>query len=86
LLVRSKSLADSMSDYVIQALGNGSVNVRFEAEVVGASGDGRLERVVIRDRARGTDDRVEAAGLFVLIGSQPTPIGWQAHLRTAVAG
>jgi thioredoxin reductase (NADPH) len=70
LLVRGPSLAASMSDYLIRALNaTRNVTIRHHSEVVAVHGDQRLERVTIRDPKR--EETVHAAGLFVLIGSQP---------------
>ena len=72
LLVRGPSLARSMSEYLIRALAEArNVNVRFRAEVAGAFGVGRLERITVRDVAGGGEEPLEAAALFVLIGSEP---------------
>jgi thioredoxin reductase (NADPH) len=72
LVVRGSSLAVSMSDYLIRELdAAGNVMIRYGCDVVEASGDERLDRVVIRDAQTGVSEVLEAAGLFVLIGSQP---------------
>jgi thioredoxin reductase (NADPH) len=39
--------------------------------VVDGGGDGRLERLVLRDRRSGDEETVEAHGLFLMIGAQP---------------
>jgi thioredoxin reductase len=72
LVVRGPSLAVSMSEYLIRELGaSANVVIRYDCEVVEASGGHRLERVAIRDLGTGDTEIVEAAGLFILIGSQP---------------
>jgi thioredoxin reductase (NADPH) len=71
LLVRGPSLAKSMSSYLrgeIDAADN--VAVMFGAEIVGGDGDGRLERLELRD-ASGTKSTVDADALFVMIGARP---------------
>jgi thioredoxin reductase (NADPH) len=76
LLVRSQSLAVSMSDYLVREIGNAAnVRVRYRSEVAGGGGDGRLEHLLIRDRDSGRTESVPAAGLFILIGAQPFT-GW----------
>jgi thioredoxin reductase (NADPH) len=76
LLVRSQSLAASMSDYLMRELDTAAnVRVRYRSEVAGGGGDGRLEHLLIRDRDSGRTESVPAAGLFVLIGAQPFT-GW----------
>ncbi|KZE95094.1 Thioredoxin reductase [Agromyces sp. NDB4Y10] len=75
LLVRGESLADSMSQYLIDQLAAQGVAVRTRAEVVGGGGDGVLERIVVRDRETGTTSEEPCGGLFVLIGAAPRT-GW----------
>lgn len=71
LLVRGATLAESMSQYLIDQLRAQGVVVRTGAEVVGGGGEGSLERIRIRDRASGDVDEVPCRGLFVLIGASP---------------
>jgi thioredoxin reductase (NADPH) len=72
ILVRSGTLAQSMSDYLINEIdATGNVDVKYRVEVVGGSGDGRLEAIDIRHRESGAIDTVPAAALFVLIGAEP---------------
>ena len=73
MLVRSGSLARSMSRYLIEQIeGLGNIEVRTGAEAIAAEGDGHLERLVIRqggpDGAVSTED-VDAC--FVFIGALP---------------
>jgi thioredoxin reductase (NADPH) len=76
LVVRGPSLARSMSDYLIRELGSiANVSVRADTEVVGATGAGRLETLLLRDRRTGDTESVEAAALFVMIGAVPLT-GW----------
>ncbi len=71
LLVRGPSLAESMSQYLIDTLDAAGVRVRLQAEVVGGGGGGHLDHVVLRDRATGEQWREDCDGLFVLIGAEP---------------
>ena len=48
-----------------------NIEVRTETEVVGGGGDGRLEHLVLRDVATGSEVTVEAQALFLLIGARP---------------
>ena len=76
MLVRGRSLAASMSRYLrdeIDAAPN--IDVRLGAEVVGGGGQGRLERLTLRDRESGETETVDAAALFVLIGAR-AHTGW----------
>jgi thioredoxin reductase (NADPH) len=76
LLVRSRSLAASMSDYLTREIGSAAnVHVRYRSEVAGGSGDGRLEHLLIRDRESGRTESLPAGGLFILIGAEPFT-GW----------
>jgi thioredoxin reductase (NADPH) len=72
IVIRGQSLAASMSDYLISELdATDNVTIRASTEVVGASGDTRLEHLVLRDRGSGAAETVDAAGLFVMIGGTP---------------
>jgi thioredoxin reductase (NADPH) len=69
VLVRSRSLAASMSEYLIREIDEApNVDVRYGVDVVGGEGDGRLEHLQLRSSVRGTVESVPAAGMFVLIG------------------
>lgn len=72
ILVRSGSLAESMSEYLIAEMNHTpNVDVRYEVELVGGGGDGRLEHIDLRDRRSGDVETVAAAAVFVLIGASP---------------
>jgi len=72
LAVRGETLADSMSQYLREALeATSNVEVRHGVEVVNGGGRSRLETLTLRDRASGRTEAVPAAGLFILIGAQP---------------
>jgi thioredoxin reductase (NADPH) len=72
VVVRSRSLAASMSDYLIREIDAApNVDVRYGVEVVGGGGNGRLEHLQLRDRFSGEVGSLPAAGLFVLIGAEP---------------
>jgi thioredoxin reductase (NADPH) len=72
LLVRGPSLAESMSEYLIQEItGTANIAVRPNTVVTGGGGTGRLESLALRDRATGTTETVPAAAVFVLIGAEP---------------
>ena len=76
ILIRARSLAASMSDYLIRQIDAApNVDVRYRCEVAGGDGSGRLEQLLLRNRESGETELVPAAGLFVLIGAQPFP-GW----------
>jgi thioredoxin reductase (NADPH) len=72
ILVRSKSLAASMSEYLIREIaGAPNVAVRYGTEVHSGGGTGRLQHLELRDRSSGDVESVSADGLFVLIGAEP---------------
>jgi thioredoxin reductase (NADPH) len=76
LVVRAASLDAGMSRYLIRELeATPNVHVRVATEVVDAAGDGWLERLVVRDRASGEQETVDAGGLFLMIGADPHT-GW----------
>ena len=75
ILIRSQSLAASMSDYLIRQIeATPNVDVRYRCEVAGGGG-GHLEHLLLRNRDSGATELVPAARLFVLIGAQPFT-GW----------
>jgi thioredoxin reductase (NADPH) len=72
ILVRGKSLQESMSYYLIQQLGDiKNIKVRTCTEVIEAHGDDHLERLTLRDSTTGEIEHVEAGWLFVFIGALP---------------
>jgi len=76
ILIRSQSLAASMSDYLIRQIEAApNVDVRYRCEVAGGGGSGHLDQLLLRDRDSGQTELVPAAGLFILIGAQPFT-GW----------
>jgi thioredoxin reductase (NADPH) len=72
VVIRGEGLGESMSAYLVGAIdADPRVDVRTTSEVVGGDGDGRLERVVLRDKTSGTEDTLRADGMFVMIGAEP---------------
>jgi thioredoxin reductase (NADPH) len=72
ILIRSQTLAASMSDYLIRQIDAApNVDVRHRCEVAGGDGSGHLEKLLLRNRDSGETELVPAGGLFVLIGAQP---------------
>jgi thioredoxin reductase (NADPH) len=70
LLVRGTTLATTMSQYLLDEIElRANIDVRLSTQVVDGGGDGRLERLVLRDETG--ENEVAADGLFVLIGAQP---------------
>jgi thioredoxin reductase (NADPH) len=72
LVVRAPSLHAGMSHYLVrQVEATPKLDVRLGTEIVGGGGDGWLERLVLRDRADGSEETVDADGLFLMIGARP---------------
>ena len=74
LVVRSGTLADSMSSYLRQALdATPNIDVRCGTEVAGVvtDEDNWVDEVILRDVASGEEEKLDAGGLFVLIGAVP---------------
>jgi thioredoxin reductase (NADPH) len=72
LVVRAQSLGAGMSHYLVRQLeATPRLQIRLQSEIVGGGGDGWLEHLVLRDRAEGGEETVEADGLFLMIGARP---------------
>jgi thioredoxin reductase (NADPH) len=70
LVVRGKSLEDSMSHYLIAQIRlKSNISVRLGAEVDAVHGDGNLAAIDILDRASGAVGRHDCGGLFIFIGA-----------------
>lgn len=72
LLVRSSTLAVSMSQYLIDQISlNPKIEVVPNTEVIEVRGNSKLEVICIRNNDTGHIDQVPAAAMFVFIGSVP---------------
>jgi thioredoxin reductase (NADPH) len=72
LVVRGTSLAGSMSSYLRETIAAAdNIEVMLGAEIVDGEGEGRLERLALRDRGSGETATVPADALFVMIGARP---------------
>jgi thioredoxin reductase (NADPH) len=72
LLVRGPSLERSMSHYLIERItDHPSISVRTCTEIIGAAGQDHLERLTLRDTARGSTETVDAQWLYLFIGAEP---------------
>ena len=72
IVVRRPDLTQTMSDYLIREMSfNPLISVRGRTAVVDGGGEGRLEWLVERDLDTGEERRVEAGGLFLLLGAEP---------------
>jgi thioredoxin reductase (NADPH) len=71
LVCRGPALSSTMSRYLIDEIqGKENIHVRNRTQVVEVHGDGRLERLTVRD-LDGDEETVDATGLFVMIGAEP---------------
>jgi thioredoxin reductase (NADPH) len=72
ILVRGKSLQDSMSYYLVQQIAAiPNITVRTGTELAEVFGDEHLERLTLRDNETGEAETVDASWLFVFIGAAP---------------
>jgi thioredoxin reductase (NADPH) len=87
LVVRGDSLESRMSRYLVDRLEQTpNVAIRTQTEVVGAEGDGRLERLVLAEHGSGDRITVAADALFILIGGKPLTAGFEGWLRVDERG
>ena len=72
VVIRRPRLDETMSTYLIHELaGRHNVVVRPCTEVIDGGGDGVLEWLVLRDLNDESTARVEASGLYLLLGAEP---------------
>ncbi|UCG88397.1 MAG: FAD-dependent oxidoreductase, partial [Gemmatimonadota bacterium] len=72
MLVRGPSLAESMSQYLIdQIQGTANIRVWTSSEVQRAIGTDRLTQLVVRRDRGQRSETVAAAALFIFIGAEP---------------
>jgi len=72
MLVRADSLAKAMSRYLVDRIEAApNIEVLTGAEIASVHGTDRLERVIVRDVAGGTEQDLRPAALFVFVGAAP---------------
>jgi len=72
LVVRAPTLEAGMSHYLVRQLeATANIAVRVSTEIVGGGGDGWLTHLVLRDRASGAEETVNADDLYLSIGARP---------------
>ena len=87
LLVRGRSLADSMSEYLIREIDAApNIAVRCRVAVTGGAGQNRLESLTLTDLESSAAETVGAAALFVLIGAEPRTQWLPATVRRDQSG
>jgi len=72
ILVRSRGLAETMSDYLVQRiLSSNRITLHTHCEVTRLEGDGYLRQVTWTDRKTGEEQRRDISNMFVMIGAEP---------------
>jgi thioredoxin reductase (NADPH) len=72
MLVRRANLAATMSAYLCRAIeATENIDVMYETEAIGGSGEHHLETLTLLDKASGEKSTVDADALFVMIGARP---------------
>ena len=72
MVVRGPGLRASMSDYLVTEITRtGNIHIRPATEVVDGGGGCSLETLTLRHRGTGATETVAAAGLFVMVGTEP---------------
>ncbi len=76
LLVRSDSLAEKMSQYLVHQI-NETSNIRVWLNIVvtEVNGENKLDNITVKNTKTGEHRTVPAAGLFIYIGAEPHT-GW----------
>jgi thioredoxin reductase (NADPH) len=70
VLVRGDSLAESMSDYLVNEMRViPNISIEFGRQIVDGGGSSRLEWLEIEDRTSGSTRHVDAVAVFILIGA-----------------
>jgi thioredoxin reductase (NADPH) len=71
IVARKASLSATMSDYLVKEIeSNPRIDVRAGVDIVDGGGDTRLEWLELADRTTAQRERVPAAALFILIGTE----------------
>jgi thioredoxin reductase (NADPH) len=72
MLVRSSSLSETMSRYLIQRIvQNPVIELHYNTEIIAVEGNGQLERVTWLDKSDGTTSTHDLAHVFVMTGASP---------------
>jgi len=73
LLVRSKGLADSMSDYLIRRIAESpNITLHVRTEIMALEGDGQLERVIWKTGSEGALETRAIGHVFLMTGAVPS--------------
>jgi thioredoxin reductase (NADPH) len=72
MLVRGKSIANTMSQYLVDQIGaTPNIKVRTETDLIEALGNDRLECLKIKSRKNRKEETLKASALFIFIGAVP---------------
>ncbi|HTZ74098.1 MAG TPA: FAD-dependent oxidoreductase [Candidatus Aquilonibacter sp.] len=72
MLVRGKSLQASMSQYLIDQIGQTeNIHVELNSEVIEVFGENHLEAISVRCSTTGETQKISTNSLFIFIGAQP---------------
>ena len=72
LVTRNSTLAETMSDYLVQDIESRPlISVRTETVVASVEGADRLAAVRLRNTFSGEEEMLPAAGLLIMIGAEP---------------
>jgi thioredoxin reductase (NADPH) len=87
LLVRGASLAETMSQYLVERIGESeNISVRTRVAVTEVNGEQSLEEVSIRNVETGTIERLPARAVFVFIGAAPRTAWLNGALQLDAGG
>jgi thioredoxin reductase (NADPH) len=87
IVVRSESLRDTMSQYLIDQIARTpNLRLRPRTEVERVEGNGRVERVAFRSNEDGTTQVEEIDAVFVFIGTRPRSHWLPAGVRRDAKG
>ena len=80
VLVRSASLAASMSNYLTRRLeADPAISIEYGAEVCALHGTSKLDAVTVRNVRKGTQRMLPTCALFIMVGAAPNT-GWLSGL------
>jgi thioredoxin reductase (NADPH) len=87
IVIRSGSLRDTMSQYLIDQIAKTpNVRLRTRTDVERVEGNGRVERVAFRSNDDGTSQVEEVDAVFVFIGTKPRSDWLPADVRRDAKG
>jgi thioredoxin reductase (NADPH) len=87
LLVRGAGLAETMSQYLVERIGEAeNIQVRAHVAVSEVHGESSLEAVSLRDLGTGNVERLPARAVFVFIGAAPRTAWLDGALQVDAGG